>query len=61
MAQPVKRPTLDFSPGHDLTVHGVEPHVGLCAAATETAWDSVSPSLSLPLTFSLSLSLSLSK
>ena len=30
MAQPVKLLTLDFSPGHELTVRGFEPRVGLC-------------------------------
>ena len=49
MAQLVKRPTLDFSSGHDLTVGEVEP-----------AWDSVSVSASPLLTLSLSQSLSLS-
>ena len=30
VAQSVKGPTLDFDSGHDLTVHGFWPHVGLC-------------------------------
>ena len=30
MAQPVKRPTLDFGSGHELMVLGMEPHFGLC-------------------------------
>ena len=47
-AQSVKHLTLDFSSGHDVTVHEFEPHV-LCADGVEPAWDS----LSLP--FSLSL------
>ena len=54
----------DFGSGHDLTVHGFRPHVGLCADRAEpgAALDSVSPSLSpspahvLPLSLSLSLS-----
>ena len=45
MAQLVKRPTLGFSSGHDLTVHEFEPRTGLCADSVEPAWDS----LSLPL------------
>ena len=28
--QLVKHLTLDFSSGHDLTVRGLEPHMGLC-------------------------------
>ena len=45
MAQLVKHPTLDFGVGHDLTVRGIEPHVGLCAHSTELVWDSLSPFL----------------
>ena len=45
VAQTGKHPTLDCSSGHDLTVCGIEPHVGLCTGSTELAWDS--PSLSL--------------
>ena len=40
----VKCPTLGFSSGHDLTVYGIEPLVGLCADGTESAWGSPSPS-----------------
>ena len=29
VAQLVKHPTLDFSSGHDLTVHEFKPHVGI--------------------------------
>ena len=54
MAQSVKRLTLDFGSGRDLTVRGIEPHVGLCTDSTEPSWDSLS--LSLSLSFSLSLS-----
>ena len=62
MAQSVKRLTLGFSSGHDLTVHEFEPHVG----STLTVWNllgSLSPSLLAPplLICALSLSLSLSK
>ena len=40
----------DFSSGHDLTVGGFEPRVGLCADSSElgAASDSVAPSLSAP-------------
>ena len=47
MAQLVRRPTLDFGSGHDLTVGESELHVGLCADGAGPAWDSPSaPSLS---------------
>ena len=59
MAQSVKHQTLDFSSGHDLTIHGFELQVGLYANSVDPAWDSLSLSLTLPL-FSLSLSVSLS-
>ena len=42
MAQLFKRPTLDFSSDHDLTVHGFEPHVGLYVDSSKPAWDSLS-------------------
>ena len=61
MAQSVKRPTLGLGSGHDLTVHEVEMHLGLCTDGTEPAWDSVSPSLSLSLSAPSPLALSLSK
>ena len=69
VSQSVRRPTLDFGSGHDLTVHEIELHVGLCTDSVDPAWDSLSHSLSLPLphlctrarSLSLSLSLSLSK
>ena len=47
MAQFVEHLTLDFSSGDDLTVHGIEPNVGLWA-------DSLGFSLSLSLCPSLS-------
>ena len=58
MAQSVRRPTLDFGLGHDLTVREFKPRAGLCADNIEPAWDSLSPSVSAPplLTHSLSLS-----
>ena len=48
MAQLVKRPTLDFGPDHDLTVHEFEPQIGLCADRAEPAWNSLFLSLSPP-------------
>ena len=61
MAQSVKRPTLGFSSGHDLTVCEFEPLIGLCANSAEPAWDPLSPSLFSPppLTCSHLLTLSL--
>ena len=41
-------PILDFSSGHDLTVCGFEPQVGLCAGSVEPVWYSLSSSLSAP-------------
>ena len=61
VAPSVKRLTLDFSSGHDLTVHEFEPHMGLCADDTEPAWHFVSLSLSLSLPFALSLSKQIKK
>ena len=37
VAQLVKRPTIDLGSGHGLTVHGIEPYVGLCAESMELA------------------------
>ena len=49
MALLVKRLTLDFGSGHDLTVWETEPLVGsVLTVQTEPAWDSLSPSLSAP-------------
>ena len=51
----VERRTLGVSSGHDLTVCGFEPHVGLQAMGAGSAWDSLpislcpSPALSLSL------------
>ena len=47
VAGSVKRPTLDFGSGHDLTVRGFEPCIGLCTDSTEAAWDSLSRPLCL--------------
>ena len=55
MAQLVKYLTPDSGLGHNLEVCGIGPHAGLCANSTETAWDSISPSLSAPPLLSLSL------
>ena len=54
MTQSVKHLTLDFSSGHDITVHEFEPHIGLCADSAEPAWDPLSPSLSASPLLSLS-------
>ena len=58
MARWVKRPTLDFCLGHDLTIGEFKPHMGVCAGSEESVWDSPSPCLSalLPLARVLSLS-----
>ena len=50
--------TSNFSLSHDLTVHGFKPHIGLCADSTESASDSLSPSLPAPPLFVLCFSLS---
>ena len=56
VAQLFKCLTLDFGSGHDLTVCGIEPHIGLHADSTEPAWDFLSPSLSaLPSSLSLKI------
>ena len=62
VAQSVKRPTLDFGSGHDLTVREFKPRIGLCTHSEEPALDPLSPSLCpSPACILLSLSLSLSK
>ena len=53
VAQSVKKPTLDFSSGHNL-VHGIKSHIRLCADSVESDWDSLSPSLSAPPLLTLS-------
>ena len=55
VVQSVEHPTLDFGTGHDLTVPGFEPQVGIYADGVEPAWDSLSLPLCLPLPCSLSL------
>ena len=57
----VKHPALDFSSGHDLTVHGIKPRIGLCTDTEEPAWDSLSLPLSLPFPCSCTLPLSINK
>ena len=49
MAQLVKRPTLGFVSGHDLTVREFESRIRLTAVSAEPAWDSIPLSLSLSL------------
>ena len=43
VAQSVRRPTLNFGSGHDLTLGEFKPRVGLWADSAEPAWDSLSP------------------
>ena len=59
-AQSVKRPTLDFSSGHDVTVLGIESPIGLHADSAEPAWG-FSLSLSAPPLLVWSWALSFSK
>ena len=61
MAQLIKRLTLNFSSGHDLTIREFEPHKGLSAVSWEPALDPLSSSLSAPPPLTLALSLSLSQ
>ena len=44
-AQSVKPPTLDFSSGHAVMVHEIEPQVGLYTNSMGSAWGSLSLSL----------------
>ena len=61
--QSVKHLTLDFGSDHDLTIHGFQSLVLLCADRAEPAWDPLSPLFSVPplLTCSVSLSLKIDK
>ena len=61
VAQSVKRPTLGFGSGHDLTVHEFKPCIGLCADSMESARDPLLPSLSAPPLHTQACALSLSK
>ena len=59
VAQSVKRLTLGFVSGHDVTVRDFESHVRLCTNSTEPTSDPLSPfcpSLAHARAFSLSLS-----
>ena len=55
MAQSVKFLTFDFGSGHDLMVHGIRPHIGLCAASAKPAWDSLSACPLLALSLALKI------
>ena len=59
MAQSLEHLTLDLGSGHDLTVCGIKPRVGLHAHSVEHSWDSLSSCLSAPLLLACALSLSL--
>ena len=52
---------VSFGSDHDLTVHGIEPHSGLCADSVEPTCDSLSLCVCPSTAHKLSLSLSLSK
>ena len=60
MSQGVKRPTLGFGSGHDLTAREFEPHVRLHSVQSLLG-DSLSLPLSAPTLLVLSLSLSRNK
>ena len=53
VAQSVKRLSLDFGSGYDLTAYEFKSYIGLCADSVEPAWGSLSPSLSAPPLLSL--------
>ena len=55
VAQSLKRLPRGFSSGHDLTVSEIEPRARFYTDNTETAWDSLSPSLFAPPWLSRSL------
>ena len=55
VVQSIKRLTLDFGSGHDLTDHEFKPRVGFTAVDTEPALDPLSPSLSAPPALAFSL------
>ena len=48
VTQSIEHSTLNFVSGHDLSVCGFEPCVGLCADSMEPALDPLSPSFSAP-------------
>ena len=47
--------TIDFGSGHDLVVHEIRPHAGLCAELRTYLGSSLSFSLSLPCLHSLKI------
>ena len=59
VAQLVKRLTLGFDSGHDLTVCETEPCIWLCTDRAEPAWDFLPLSVSVPPVLALSVSLCL--
>ena len=48
MVRSIQCLTVDFGSGHDLKVHGFEPHIGLGVGSVELAWDSLPLSPRLP-------------
>ena len=58
VAQSVECPTLNFSSGHDLTVHGIEPYAVSILSFLRILSFPLPVSLSAPLLVALSLSLS---
>ena len=61
MALAIEHLSLDLGSGHDLSVRGIEPPVGLLADSEGPAWDSLSPFLSAPLLLSYSCACSISQ
>ena len=61
VAPSVKRPTVGFGSGHDLTVRESEPSMGLCADSAEPAWDSLSTPPSVPPLLAVHLPLKVNK
>ena len=63
MARSIKCLTLDFGSSHDVPVHEIEPHFGLCGDSAEPAWSYLSSALSapLPLVHAHTLSLKINK
>ena len=57
----VEHLTLGLGSGHDLTVHGFEPSIRLCARSVVPAWDSLSSSGPPPLMLVLSIKSKLNK
>ena len=59
VAQSAMHLTLDFYSGHDLSVHEIKPHIGLCTDSRMPVWDCLSSTLSAPPLLSISLIVSL--